>query len=316
MKLWIIFSSLAILCFTSCKENPDTSAQISWNEAATAAEARLDEKTETSTTVSASTSAPTYDTSASTLIAEDSFEINHSNYVVKTSLKGQRPITLGFNGPWRTSKIRPRKENSDTSISLVGKSSLTYPGLKTSGGKMVIQKYNLSGRIGRHLSTSYTDASKGTIYISFLMKNNEFGVANSYRALELYDSKLGDAPNGLNDENNRRFALGSSENDFGTAGFGFRINNDLAFSRELASSRNTEVNLFVLKFDLSDEPLSDSVTVWMNPEVGAPLYDGVSVSGFDVSFDTISLARFGNSLAVNLDEIRIGDTYSAVTPRL
>jgi len=55
------------------------------------------------------------------------------------------------------------------------------------------------------------------------------------------------------------------------------------------------------------------VTAWMNPTLGESPDDGVSVSGFDISFDTVTLARFGTTV-VNMDEIRIGKTFATVTP--
>jgi len=52
----------------------------------------------------------------------------------------------------------------------------------------------------------------------------------------------------------------------------------------------------------------------MNPTLGEAPDSGVSVSGFDISFDTIALTQFRSSI-VNIDEIRIGKSFATVTPK-
>jgi len=232
---------LIISSFTSCKKDADTSVESSWNEIA---EAKLKEQSLTAT--------PSLN-----LIAEDSFEISDSNYLAKKLLLSQKPITYGFRGEWIA--------NVSKNHARISPRGLKYSNLKSSGGKIELLKTRNRGRIGRRLNSSYTDASTDVVYISFLFNINEIGNDNVYLAFELHDSTLGSSENGLNDDDNRQFALGTCKNDFGTLGFGFRADNDIAYSRELSDVRNLDVNLFVLKFDLSDEPLSDSVTAWMNP---------------------------------------------------
>ena len=302
MNLWGTLGwILAVSCFTSCKDDSssvqdDTGAESSWNKAA---EARLNEqeKKNVSTAVNI----------VDELFAEDSFEIGSSNYLADTLLSGQNPVVLGFEGKWLTNV-------NNTTISVFS-DGLEYPNLKSSGGKIGLSNKEHQSRNGRRLVDSYTDLSKEVVYISFLFQIENIGEASSYRAFELHDRSIPNSAKGFHDVLNRKFALGVHENDFGTMGFGFRVNNDLAFSRELLGFRDTNVNLFVLKFELSDKRLSDSVTVWMNPPIGmeGDPENGVSVSGFDISFDTVTLARFGG-FETSLDELRIGNSYSAVTP--
>jgi len=287
-SLSILGCLFVISSFTSCKKDASTSVESSWNEIA---EAKLKEQSMTTT--------PSLN-----LIAEDSFDISDSDYLAKKALLGQKPITYGFQGEW----IAHTPVNAR-----VSPQGLEYLNLKCSGGKIGIPK-NHNGSIGRRLNSSYTDTSTGIVYISFLLNIKEIGTADAYNAFELQDSTLGNIKNGLNHDKSRQFALGTCKDDFGTLGFGFRPSNDIAFSRELSDARNLDVNLFVLKFNLSDKPHSDSVTVWMNPTLGEAPDSGVSVSGFDISFDTIALTQFRSSI-VNIDEIRIGKSFATVTPK-
>ena len=242
------------------------------------------------------------------LIAEDSLEIGDGGYLVNRLLIGQRPSMLGFKGQWVSNKARsPMKVTSP---------GLEYQNLQSFGGKIEMPDNDYQCRNARRLNLGYDDTSSGVVYISFLLQIDDVDGLHSYRALELHDSRLGSFDSGLNDKINRKFALGVHAADFNTEGVGFRADNDLIYSGTLSTVRNTDVNLFVLRFDLSDEQLSDSVTVWMNPPIGGKEdpANGVTVSGFDISFDTVTFARFGGTGAY-LDEIRVGGSYSIVTPK-
>lgn len=302
MNLWGTLGwGLAVSCFTSCKDDSSSAqdssgAESSWNEAAEARLSEQDKKT-------VSTSLDVVDE----LFVEDSFEIGDSNYQANTKLFGQNPVVLGFKGRWLT--------NVNNTIISVFPDGLEYPDLKSTGGKIGLSNQANQSRNGRRLAETYTDLSNEVVYISFLFQIESVEGLTSYRAFELHDSSIPNPANGFHDVINRKFSLGVHKSDFGTEGFGFRVDNDFAYSRELLGFRNTNVNLFVVKFELSDERLSDSVTVWMNPPIGieGDPEDGVSATGFDVSFDTVSFARFGGS-ASSMDELRIGNSYSAVTP--
>ena len=233
------------------------------------------------------------------LIAEDSFETGGTDYAVGiANLVGQGPTAIGFTGDWLS--------NGDLSHDVSDTAGLSYPRLASSGGAIVSNTEN-GLRNGRLLDTTYTDASSGTVFMSFLMQIDDTAGANSYRAFELHDG-------GLLDGVNREFQLGFHNSDFGTGGFGMRADNDVAFNAELAATRDTNVNLFVLQIDLSTTADSDSITAWMNPPLGGGTpAGGVTVSGFDLTFDRVTLARFAGS-SVTWDELRIGDTFAAVTP--
>ncbi|MGJ8656623.1 MAG: PEP-CTERM sorting domain-containing protein [Akkermansiaceae bacterium] len=239
------------------------------------------------------------------IIMEDSFEIGGAGYTAG-DLVGQNPAIAGATGNWFTNA-----GNSQT----VSATGLSYANLQTSGGS--VDANDASGqRNGRNLSVTYTDASDATVYISFLMQLGEAGGNGSYRAFELHDTTLGASDGGMADGTNRQFQLGVHNGDFGTNGIGFRAANDGAFDAELSATRNLDVNLFVIKLELSSTAASDSATVWMNPTTGTagdPASGGVTVSGFDITFDTIALARFAGD-GTTWDELRVGDTFLDVTP--
>jgi hypothetical protein len=232
-----------------------------------------------------------------TLFVSDSFATGGSDYVAG-ALDGQGPAVSGMTGNWLNGSSH---QVSDT--------GLTYDGagyVNGGGGSVTAMAAGRSGREGRLLSTAYNAASTGTVYLSFLMQvsNNNL---NEYKAFELHDG-------GFNDAANRKFALGVQEGDFGSStanAFGFKLLNNAGQEYQLASDGlNTDVNLFVVKFDFSADAASDSVTVWQNATVEDAT--GVTVSGLDMSFDRISFADYNNSDSAAWDELRMGDSFSDV----
>jgi hypothetical protein len=127
---------------------------------------------------------------------------------------------------------------------------------------------------------------------------------DSYRAFELHDGGFSDNPN-------RMLQLGFQDGDFASAGanYGFKVN---GVSTQLGVN-DTLANLFVLKFDFSAADLSDSVTVWQNPDLTTP-GSGTTISGFNMSFDRITFAKYGTSDGTSWDELRLGDTFTDVIP--
>ncbi|MEM6505804.1 MAG: PEP-CTERM sorting domain-containing protein [Planctomycetota bacterium] len=186
---------------------------------------------------------------------------------------------------------------------------LAFPGLLTSDGGAFIP----GDRGGRKLTTTYDNSSTGTVWISWLYQQANT-TDTTYRALELHNGLTEGGP--LFDSN-RVFHVGHSGGDFGSdTEFGFRVNNDNGLQASTGVSVNTDVNLFIVKIELSDVSNSDSVTVWVNPtdfsSEGA-LGSGTSVSGFDLQFDQVTLADFGGS-ELSIDEIRIATTLASAVP--
>ncbi|MDF7808806.1 PEP-CTERM sorting domain-containing protein [Pontiellaceae bacterium B12219] len=232
------------------------------------------------------------------LLVSDSFEVGADAYS-EGELLGQDVAVSGMNGAWLN--------NDSTAVRETG---LTYADANYANGTGGSVIANTSGkRVGRLLDTAYNSASEGTVYMSFLMQTLSNNNTTQYKAFELHDG-------GFDDAANRKFQLGVQGNNFGsTTEFGFRLVNNNAYQDQL-DALNTNVNLFVVKFDFSTEAGSDSVTVWQNPDLtgsGDPT-GGVTVGGVDMSFDRISFARYNVNDALAWDEVRMGDTFTDVIP--
>ncbi len=163
-----------------------------------------------------------------------------------------------------------------------------------------------SGRVYRPLDSSLavTNATTGTLYLSFLFQSGQETGATTYQTLALYDGGTADAA--------RNFDAGLTDNDGETGAFyNFGVD-DACISTGVAA--DTAVHLFVIKFELGDTPASDSVTVWIDPVIppsGDPVAGGTTVTGKDITFDRLALSDYdGNSAA--WDEIRWGATFADV----
>jgi hypothetical protein len=109
----------------------------------------------------------------------------------------------------------------------------------------------------------------------------------------------------------RDFEAGIAAGDFATANYGFRVDNNTPANLNVAPDAN--VHLFVAKFVLSDQSLSDSVTVWIDPVLGAgEPAGGVTISGKDLAFDRLALSDYASNSSA-WDEIRWGTTFDNVT---
>ena len=245
-------------------------------------------------------------------VARDSFPLGNSpadgEYEAGIeNLVGQEPATLGFTGPWIT--------GFGTSPD-VAENSLTFQGVSSAGG--AIEYFNQDGRYARVLETGIDDTFSGTIYLGFLFQ--PFSIESGYGAFELHDSSGGTA---FDDNTDRSFQIAFGEPAGGlipAGSFGVRINDlnipggDDAVGAELGPvADEAPANLFIVRFDFSSEPVSDSVTVYFNPE---DLSDenantGVTLSGFDLRFDAVSLARFGGDESI-FDEIRFATAFAEV----
>lgn len=236
------------------------------------------------------------------LIAEEPFLVDFPTNAAAgeytgNGLGGQNPTVNGWSVEWNKLSVHD----------IIGNPmGLEYPGFASSGGGASAPNDTRSGRV---LDTAYTDATATTIYLSLLLKLDSNDPAR-YRALELHSG-------GYDDGANRKLQLGQAEGDFGAEGFGLRLFNDNSFQLDLGEA-DTEVNLFVIKFELSDAAAADSITVWRNPDSAsfgaAEPAGGQTLAGFDLQFDRTSLAHFGGGKDIHFDEIRIGESWADVTP--
>lgn len=243
------------------------------------------------------------------LIVEELFATGASpasgQYNTALGLAGQNPTIAGFSGGWISS--------NGTSMN-VGATSLSYSagGFPASTGGRLFSGEN-NNRVHRLFDATlnpFQSSDSGVIYMSYLYQNVA-STGNAYIALEMH--------NGGNSDGNRTFQLGVSQgaSDFpNSANYGFRVNNSGTHSRALGA-RNTTVNLFLVKFDLSAAASSDAITVWQNPTISSLFTDpvgGVTASGFNFVADRMGVGRFitSSTLDFSIDELRIGTTLGDV----
>jgi hypothetical protein len=242
------------------------------------------------------------------ILSQDSF----SAYTVGAELPGQNPTIAGYLGAWVDVAFGDAEPTVFAGSLAYGNASYT-----AGGGNMIgkgadgagIGAAN-SGRVERLLDSSLavTNATTGTtLYLSWLFQTGNEGTAanaNTYQTLALWNGT--GATDALRD-----FEAGIALGDFATANYGFRVDNNAPANLNVAPDAN--VHLFVAKFVLSDQSLSDSVTVWIDPVLGAgEPAGGVTLSGKDLAFDRLVLSDYASNSSA-WDEIRWGTTFDNVT---
>jgi glucose/arabinose dehydrogenase len=167
-----------------------------------------------------------------------------------------------------------------------------------------------SGRVYRELEGSLrvSDSSSGTLYLSWLFRTgNENAAANAdvYQTLALYQTSTADA--------NRCFEAGVASGDFGTPNYGFRMMNSNSLRGNMGVARDSNVHLFVVRFNLGLANNSDSATVWIDPVLnGTEPSGGITRSGFNLRFDRLALSDYASNSSA-WDEIRWGTSFASVT---
>jgi hypothetical protein len=248
------------------------------------------------------------------VISDESFLTGTGAYTVGTQLTADTPspTVAGYTGNWTAvdfGNLHPTTQAA----------SLAYGGAGYAagiGGSVSIPSVTgpnnaaNAGRMYRLLdSTTLVDSSTtGTRYLSFLYQSGqEFGTT-LYQMLDLYNGSTADA--------NRAFTAGLTTNGGNTGNaYDFGVNNAYTSTGVAA---DTAVHLFVVKFDLSATAGADSVTLWLDPTLGAgDPTGGFTVSGQDLAFDRIAISSYastgtgGNSGA--WDEVRFGSSFDSVT---
>lgn len=241
---------------------------------------------------------------------EDSFETGGAPDYTEGSenLIGQGPTRIGFTGNW----LEAYEGAQSPDVFTPGLTYTDGTNSMTTAGGAVEYFGGGNGRAGRLLANPYTNSSDRTVYFAFLMQLDSTVASDNYRGLELHDG-------GFDDGAHRRFQIvtgepGAAASD---ANYSLRLFNDTTnFSADLGAP-DTDVNLFVVKIEFSADSNGDSISVWRNPSnLGSESSSGTAdatLSGFDFSFDRVSLARFNAANGFALDEIRLGSTWSDVT---
>jgi hypothetical protein len=246
-------------------------------------------------------------TGVADVLSQDTF----SAYTTGAELPGQNPAINGYLGAWTDIAF------GDAEPAVMA-GSLTYAGANYApgSGQKVGKTADAagigagnSGRVQRLLESSLavTNATSGTLYLSWLFQTGNENTAanpNTYQTLALWNGTA--ATDGLRD-----FEAGIASGDFATGNYGFRVDSNAPANLGIAADSN--VHLFVAKFVLSSAALSDSVTVWIDPVLGAgePV-GGVTVSGKDIAWDRLVFSDYASNSS-NWDDIRWGTTFNSVT---
>jgi hypothetical protein len=241
-------------------------------------------------------------TTHAVLIAADSFLVGPTPAAGQynaAQITGQGPTLQGYTGNWL---------NGNASA-VVSASGLSYPGLASSGGALLA---NSGGsREGRVLSSAISGTTSGTFYLSVLLQLSN-ATGGNYKAFELHNG-------GFDDGANRTLQIGQggTGTDFnGTTNFGLRLFSNNTFRIDLGLA-DTNVNLFVIRFNLSTTTNGDSITIWRNPTslLDEPAISNGTLSNFNFTFDRTSVGNFQlNGDSITIDEIRFGDSYTSVLP--
>ncbi len=239
-----------------------------------------------------------------TLIAEDHFlggyDPTFGEYTAG-NIAGQNPTLPGWSVPWTMPGFNPDRL-------VFNPAGLTFGRLDCRGGHAQANPFT---RVGRVLDTPCTDATDGTLYLSFLLRVPNSNTSH-YKAFELHEG-------GYDDNTQRRLALGLHGADFYPNGnFGLRLLNNNSFKLDLGPS-DTQPNLFVLKLVFSSANNGDSLTVWRNPTSlgGAEPAGGQPLANFNLRFDRTTFAHFETGYdnpPMDYDELRLGTTWADVTP--
>jgi hypothetical protein len=231
--------------------------------------------------------------------SEDVYE-SFSGYTTG-QLVGQTGTGTGTTGAWIN--------NTQPSAVATG---LTYSGLLTTGGGSSTAG---TGRGGILLGSSFQvdDTTTGDIYLSLLMQSPTGDTGDLYKAFELHDGGFADSPD-------RKVQIGLNSGDFGgNDKYGVRVATSTTTQTGALATVNAAVNLIVAKFTLSATTDADVATFWFNPETGTAgdptvFESTITLNSLDISYDRFTLANFGLSGTILIDEIRFGSTYGNVTP--
>lgn len=175
-------------------------------------------------------------------LANDPFLTGAGGYSTSSTLQGQNPTILGFNGAWGISGATVQ----GTSLSY----SDAYYAAPTGGSILTT-----GGRVGRGLDSTAAAAlastANNTVYLSVLLNFTGGNSAWGYSAFEVYNTN----------PDVRSLTIG-----LGAGAGGISVNAGGTGQSLGAADSNT--HLFLVEFNLSSALNSDSVTVWMDPTLG------------------------------------------------
>lgn len=227
---------------------------------------------------------------------------------------------FGWAGPWADLEAASRDAGKPAPSNGVARGSIATPDLVSLGNRFV-QSGN-SNRVRRTLSTSIGgvfDAAGlvenmdglrligrngSTIYVSFLQRVSK--TDDVFYGVELH---RGDG------NFNRVLCVGNGVDDHGYGITSTFLKNDRSAYASLGEE-NTEVNLIVVRIDFGEGD-DDLATVFRNPSSLADeeSCDPTGTLRGMFAFDRVSLGNFEGDKIHEVDELRIGTSFSAVTGR-
>lgn len=221
------------------------------------------------------------------------------DYAAGSQLDGSSPVVAGFDGIW-----------AGSGSASIESGSLAYPGFGAIGENRV--------QLGGSITVSREFAlDPGDPLANYIDSNGDIGASLDGSAL--YLSVLmqvdGSSPptstfslyNDGTSSTDREFRIvysGSNSAFQAIAGpSGSAVNLD---------PLNNGTNLFVIKINFLAG--NDLISIWQNPAAGlsetAP--DAV-IASYDIAFDRVAFSRFAGTGSTQFDELRVGNTWSAVT---
>lgn len=230
---------------------------------------------------------------------------------------------FGFSAPWSV-------QNSSTVIGIATASSMSYSGLYTSGGGYIDGKNTAFLSAGRSLSMTDFD------YLVKSSNSNVVGQTNSSLWISYLVRRETGAPttqahvylnNGINfaDANQSRLRFGVSNGKW-AIWVRNAANNAWIITESSVTANNGTTNLIAAEVRFGN--VNDTIRVFVNPtQLGgnAPAtptfsyittFTGSTATGVNQDMEFNSVVFYGNNgtAAVQVDDIRLGDTYRAVTP--
>lgn len=234
---------------------------------------------------------------SSSPLVYDGFDADQ--YTAGTQLDGSSPVVAGFDGIW-----------AGSGSASIESGSLLYSGFGAAGENRV--QLNGSITVSRELAldpgdplANYIDGNGdigasldgSALYLSVLMQVD--GASPPTSTFSLYNDGTSSS-----DREFRIVYSGSNSSFQAIAGpSGSAVNLD---------PLNNGTNLFVIKIDFAAG--NDTISLWQNPAAGlseaAP--DAV-IANYNIAFDRVAFSRFAGTGSTQFDELRLGDTWSAVT---
>lgn len=245
---------------------------------------------------------PTLVVRADTLLIIEGFQnTNYSSRIVP----GANPAIAGFTGAWQGSSSTSLQIGT-SGLSLAGYSTLPDNTTVVAGNRRIYVDANT--RMGRRLYTGadgplanftagsghlHTSADGRSIYLAFLARTTSAGATPSSGSFSLFDG-----------------GVETSQRTFRIAWLDSTVTAVTGASEATLGGRTSMVELYVVGITFADG--ADQIRIWRNPTTGGAEPAATAEISGDLAFDYVGMT-FSGSGSLELDELRIGDSWTAVT---